>query len=87
MNYRHAYHAGNFADVFKHAVLTRIVLYLQRKEAAVRMIDTHAGVGQYNLGSEAAMKTGEWQEGVGRLADTKLPSNALQASKGAATTW
>ena len=76
MNYRHIYHAGNFADVFKHAVLTRIVLYLQRKEAAFRVIDTHAGTGQYRLVSEAAMKTGEWLDGVGRLAEAILPANA-----------
>ncbi len=77
MNYRHGYHAGNFADVFKHAVLARIVTYLQRKEAAFRVIDTHAGTGIYNLGSEAAMKTGEWLDGIGRLRDATLPANAL----------
>jgi 23S rRNA (adenine2030-N6)-methyltransferase len=76
MNYRHIYHAGNFADVFKHAVLTRIILFLQRKEAAFRVIDTHAGTGHYSLASEAAMKTGEWLDGIGRLAEVKLPANA-----------
>jgi 23S rRNA (adenine2030-N6)-methyltransferase len=67
MNYRHAYHAGNFADVFKHVVLTRIIEYLKRKDAAFRVIDTHAGIGLYDLSSEEAQRTGEWQGGVGRL--------------------
>jgi 23S rRNA (adenine2030-N6)-methyltransferase len=49
MNYRHAFHAGNFADVFKHVILTRILLYLLRKDAAFRVIDTHAGEGRYDL--------------------------------------
>jgi 23S rRNA (adenine2030-N6)-methyltransferase len=67
MNYRHIYHAGNFADVFKHAVLARIIAYLKRKDTAFRVIDTHAGIGLYDLGSEEAQKTGEWRGGVGRL--------------------
>lgn len=67
MNYRHIYHAGNFADVFKHVVLTRIVEYLKRKEKGFRVIDTHAGVGLYDLSAEAARKTGEWHDGIGRL--------------------
>src|SRR5262249_7624912 len=67
MNYRHAYHAGSFADVLKHVVLTRIVEYLKRKEAAFRVIDTHAGIGLYDLASDEARRTGEWQSGVGRL--------------------
>jgi 23S rRNA (adenine2030-N6)-methyltransferase len=67
MNYRHAYHAGNFADVVKHVVLTRIIEYLKRKDAAFRVIDTHAGVGLYDLSSEEAAKTGEWRDGIGRL--------------------
>ena len=64
MNYRHIYHAGNFADVLKHAVLTRIIAYLQRKEAAFRVIDTHAGIGVYDLGSEEAQRTGECRDGI-----------------------
>jgi len=67
VNYRHAYHAGNFADVFKHVMLTRILLYLGEKPAAFRVIDTHAGEGIYDLASEAAEKTAEWQGGIGRL--------------------
>lgn len=67
MNYRHAYHAGNFADVVKHVVLARIVEYLKLKEKAFRVIDTHAGVGLYDLSSDEAQKTGEWRSGIGRL--------------------
>lgn len=72
MNYRHAYHAGNFADVVKHIILTRIVLYLQRKEHAFRVMDTHAGIGRYDLKGTEAGKTGEWLNGIGRLMETKL---------------
>jgi 23S rRNA (adenine2030-N6)-methyltransferase len=72
MNYRHAYHAGNFADVVKHIILTRIVLYMQRKDHAFRVIDTHAGIGRYDLKGTEAGKTGEWQSGIGRLLDAKL---------------
>lgn len=76
MNYRHAYHAGNFADVVKHAVLARLVEYLKRKDKAFRVIDTHAGIGLYDLGSEEAQKTGEWHDGIGRLVEAKLPAEA-----------
>lgn len=69
MNYRHAYHAGNFADVVKHVVLTRIVEYLKHKDKAFRVIDTHAGIGVYDLSSVEAQKTGEWRDGIGRLLD------------------
>ncbi len=72
MNYRHAYHAGNFADVVKHAVLVRIVEYLKLKEKAFRVIDTHAGIGLYDLSAEEARKTGEWRDGIGRLLDATL---------------
>ena len=68
MNYRHAFHAGNFADVFKHALLTRILLYLNRKDAHYRVIDTHAGEGAYDLSRDEAARTGEWRAGIGRLA-------------------
>jgi 23S rRNA (adenine2030-N6)-methyltransferase len=69
MNYRHGFHAGNFADVFKHALLARLILYLTRKETPFRIIDTHAGEGAYDLSSDEAERTGEWRSGVGRLAD------------------
>jgi 23S rRNA (adenine2030-N6)-methyltransferase len=72
MNYRHAYHAGNFADVVKHAVLALIVEHLKLKPAPFRIIDTHAGIGVYDLASEAAQKTGEWREGIGRVMAANL---------------
>jgi 23S rRNA (adenine2030-N6)-methyltransferase len=81
MNYRHAFHAGNFADVFKHAVLARIILHLQKKEGAFRVIDTHAGTGRYSLASEAAAKTGEWLDGIGRLRGAALPAAAADLLK------
>ena len=75
MNYRHAYHAGNFADVFKHIILVRLVTYLQRKDSAFRVIDTHAGLGKYDLESAEAAKTGEWVAGIGRLLAAEVPSD------------
>ena len=72
MNYRHGFHAGNFADVFKHALLARILSHLTKKDAPFRVIDTHAGEGAYDLFSAEAERTGEWREGVGRLADFAL---------------
>jgi 23S rRNA (adenine2030-N6)-methyltransferase len=69
VNYRHGFHAGNFADVVKHVFLTRILLYLARKDAPFRVIDTHAGPGQYDLQSEEARRGGEWRDGIGRFAD------------------
>ena len=73
MNYRHIYHAGNFADVLKHAVLARLIDYLKLKDKPFRVIDTHAGIGIYDLSSEEAQKTGEWHGGVGRLLGIDLP--------------
>ena len=67
MNYRHAFHAGNFADVVKHTVLTRILVHLLGKPAAFRVIDTHAGAGVYDLAGEEASRSGEWRAGIGRL--------------------
>jgi 23S rRNA (adenine2030-N6)-methyltransferase len=76
MNYRHAFHAGNFADVVKHAVLARVIAYLQRKDKAFRVIDTHAGAGLYGLASDAAARTGEWRSGIGRVMTSALPADA-----------
>jgi 23S rRNA (adenine2030-N6)-methyltransferase len=67
MNYRHAYHAGNHADVLKHAILARALLHLTKKEKPLVFLDAHAGTGIYALDSEEALKTLEWQNGVGRL--------------------
>ena len=68
MNYRHAFHAGNFADVIKHVVLVRILLHLQEKNAAFRVIDTHAGAGRYDLTSDEATRS---EAGVIIAADIK----------------
>jgi 23S rRNA (adenine2030-N6)-methyltransferase len=62
MNYRHAFHAGNFSDVVKHAVLVRILVHLRRKPAPFRIIDTHAGAGRYDLTGEEAQRSGEWRD-------------------------
>jgi 23S rRNA (adenine2030-N6)-methyltransferase len=67
MNYRHAYHAGNFADVLKHSVLFALIQALQAKETPFAFIDTHAGSGCYALDSEEAGKTGEYRDGIARL--------------------
>lgn len=66
MNYRHSFHAGNSADVVKHAILIALVQALQQKEGALTMIDTHAGCGLYDLGGDAALRTGEAAAGVMR---------------------
>src|ERR1700761_129470 len=77
MNYRHAFHAGNFADVIKHIVLVRILLYLQDKQAAFRVIDTHAGAGLYDLTGNEASRGGEWLTGIARILQSRFSDNAL----------
>ena len=67
MNYRHGFHAGNFADVLKHVVLMRILTHLNAKATPYRVVDTHAGAGRYDLGSEEALRTHEWKDGVARI--------------------
>jgi len=67
MNYQHAFHAGNFADVHKHIVLTRILEYLRQKPAAFRVVDTHAGAGRYDLLGPQAARSSEWRDGIGRV--------------------
>lgn len=81
MNYRHAFHAGGFADVFKHVLVVRILLYLLRKDASVCYIDTHAGAGAYDLAGPDAGRTGEWRGGIGRLEqrDGRGDANSLIA--------
>lgn len=74
MNYRHAFHAGNFADVHKHAVLCRILHYLRNKPAAFRVIDSHAGAGLYDLAGTEAQRSGEWHDGIARLMAAALPA-------------
>jgi 23S rRNA (adenine2030-N6)-methyltransferase len=72
MNYRHAFHAGGFADVIKHIVLVRMLAYLQEKPAAFRVIDTHAGAGVYDLTSEEARRGGEWLTGIARIMQARF---------------
>ncbi|WP_419729029.1 23S rRNA (adenine(2030)-N(6))-methyltransferase RlmJ [Lichenicola sp.] len=67
MNYRHAFHAGNFADCMKHALLVWLVRALQRKPAAIQVLDSHAGASLYELSSGEAERTGEWRQGIGQL--------------------
>jgi 23S rRNA (adenine2030-N6)-methyltransferase len=71
MNYRHAFHAGNHADVFKHLVLSRLIALMSRKEQPFAYLDTHAGVGLYDLHGDQASRTGEYLEGVSRLWDAQ----------------
>jgi 23S rRNA (adenine2030-N6)-methyltransferase len=79
MNYRHAFHAGGFADVIKHIVLVRILTYLQEKPAAFRVIDSHAGAGVYDLAGDEARRGGEWLTGIARIMQARFsePTAAL----------
>jgi 23S rRNA (adenine2030-N6)-methyltransferase len=67
MHYRHAFHAGNFADVFKHVLLCALLSSLNRKDKPWCFLDTHAGAGLYDLGEDSSQRTGEWRDGIGRL--------------------
>ena len=67
LSYRHAFHAGNHADVLKHTVLIALLRYLGQKDKAFWVIDTHAGAGAYALDSTQASKLGEYRQGIGRL--------------------
>jgi 23S rRNA (adenine2030-N6)-methyltransferase len=79
MNYRHAFHAGNFADVLKHVVLVGLLEGLSRKDKPWFFLDTHAGRGRYDLTGDSARKSGEAAAGIGRLADaTALPPLAAR---------
>src|ERR1700709_2392751 len=77
MNYRHAFHAGGFADVIKHIVLVRMLRYLQDKPAPFRVIDTHAGAGVYDLTGDEARRGGEWLTGIARLMQARFSETAL----------
>jgi 23S rRNA (adenine2030-N6)-methyltransferase len=77
MNYRHAFHAGSFADVIKHIVLVRILIYLHEKPAAFRVIDTHAGAGLYDLTGEEASRSGEWLTGIARILQARFTEQTL----------
>ena len=75
MNYRHAFHAGNHADVLKHVVLMMLVGHLKRKSAPFFALDTHAGSGAYDLSEGESQRSGEYRQGIGRLLD--FPAGAL----------
>jgi 23S rRNA (adenine2030-N6)-methyltransferase len=79
LSYRHAFHAGNFADVFKHALLIQLIRALQRKDKPFRVFDTHAGAGRYDLHSAPARKNREYQDGIGRLWDRQNLGTELSA--------
>ena len=81
MNYRHAFHAGGFADVIKHIVLVRMLAYLQEKPAAFRVIDTHAGAGVYDLTSDEARRGGEWLTGIARIMQARFSEQTRAAAK------
>ncbi len=78
MNYRHIYHAGNFADVFKHIVLMRVIAHLKQKDKPFFALDTHAGLGRYNLTAPQAQKTMEAAAGIGALWQAKAMPPAVQ---------
>jgi 23S rRNA (adenine2030-N6)-methyltransferase len=67
MNYRHTFHAGNFADCMKHALLVWLLRAMARKPAGFCVLDTHAGIGRYDLSAGPAERTGEWRAGILRL--------------------
>lgn len=77
LSYRHAFHAGNFADVLKHAVLTNVLEYMTRKDKGYTYIDSHSGAGMYNLSDEYAQKTGEYKQGIAKLINNNDIPEAL----------
>ena len=79
MHYRHSYHAGNFADVFKHVVLCGLLAALNRKDKPWCYLETHAGAGAYDLAGEGATRTGEWRDGIGRLSGAERAPALAQA--------
>lgn len=79
MHYRHSYHAGNFADVFKHVVLCALLAALNRKDKPWCYLETHAGAGAYDLAGEGATRTGEWRDGIGRLFGAAQPPPLVEA--------
>ncbi|GLR86992.1 23S rRNA (adenine(2030)-N(6))-methyltransferase RlmJ [Bradyrhizobium iriomotense] len=81
MSYRHAFHAGSFADVIKHIVLARILSYLQDKPGAFRVIDTHAGAGLYDLEGDEARRGGEWLTGIARVMQARLSNEVAALTK------
>ena len=78
LSYRHAFHAGNFADVLKHSVLTLVLEYMTRKDKGFYYIDSHSGAGMYQLADEYAQKTGEYKDGIAKLIENDDLPEALQ---------
>ena len=78
LSYRHAFHAGNFADVLKHSVLTLVLEYITRKEKGFYYIDSHSGAGMYQLADEYAQKTGEYKDGIAKLIEQQDLPEALE---------
>ena len=78
LSYRHAFHAGNFADVLKHSVLTLVLEYMTRKDKGFYYIDSHSGAGMYQLEDEYAQKTGEYKDGIAKLIDNNDLPESLQ---------
>jgi 23S rRNA (adenine2030-N6)-methyltransferase len=78
LNYRHAYHAGNFADVHKHVTLLALLEHLQKKPTPIFVLDTHAGRGEYDLNSPEARRGNESQVGIGRVRSATLSDPLLQ---------
>src|SRR5690606_31349002 len=72
LSYQHEYHAGNHADVVKHSVLALLIDALQRKPTPIRVIDSHAGAGAYDLPAREAQEGGQFAEGGGRVQDARL---------------
>lgn len=87
MNYRHAFHAGNFADLLKHATLLEIVARMQADADSLQVIDTHAGAGGYDLRSEASRKSGEAQAGIVRLLEADDAPAAFDGLKAAVASF
>lgn len=78
LSYRHAFHAGNFADVLKHSVLSLVLEYMTRKEKGFCYIDSHSGAGMYQLADEYAQKTGEYKDGIAKIINDKNAPEALE---------
>lgn len=78
MNYSHSYHAGNFADVFKHTVLLALIKAFLRKESPFCYLDTHAGSGSYDLMAETAQKTKEYESGINKLLHKEHPPQLVK---------
>ncbi|PKI18051.1 23S rRNA (adenine(2030)-N(6))-methyltransferase RlmJ [Colwellia sp. 12G3] len=78
LSYRHAFHAGNFADVLKHSVLSLVLDYMTRKEKGFHYIDSHSGAGMYQLAEEYAQKTGEYKDGIAKIINDEDAPESLE---------